>query len=171
MVASDSDTPKKEAKEPNEPKEVKDAKTQNSADTSAMANEEPYSLVGKCFAEFIAVMIFVIIGSFQALTEFDGVLHAALAHGIAIFVLVSCFAHISGGHVNPAVTFGIALAGKIKWLEAGLYIVAQLLGGLVGSLLVRLMLIEHLRLPVFYNANNSKCSFKERQEIARTACL
>ncbi|VDL86733.1 unnamed protein product, partial [Nippostrongylus brasiliensis] len=46
----------------------------------------------------------------------------------------------SGGHVNPAVTFGIALAGKIKWLEAGLYIVAQLLGGLVGSLLVRLWL-------------------------------
>uniref|UniRef100_A0A0K0D1B7 Major intrinsic protein, Aquaporin-like protein n=1 Tax=Angiostrongylus cantonensis TaxID=6313 RepID=A0A0K0D1B7_ANGCA len=46
----------------------------------------------------------------------------------------------SGGHVNPAVTIGLTAAGKIPPLEAVLYIVAQLLGGVFGSLMVRSLL-------------------------------
>ncbi|KAJ1361315.1 hypothetical protein KIN20_020532 [Parelaphostrongylus tenuis] len=78
--------------------------------------------------------------SLQALTTYDGVLHAALCHGVAIFVLASVFGHISGGHVNPAVTIGIAAAGKLPPLDAVLYIIAQLLGGVLGSLMVRVLL-------------------------------
>ncbi|KAJ1347561.1 hypothetical protein KIN20_002648 [Parelaphostrongylus tenuis] len=55
---------------------------------------EPYSLTARCAAEFVAVMAFVLVGSLQALTTYDGVLHAALCHGVAIFVLASVFGHI-----------------------------------------------------------------------------
>uniref|UniRef100_A0A7I4YTH9 Major intrinsic protein domain containing protein n=1 Tax=Haemonchus contortus TaxID=6289 RepID=A0A7I4YTH9_HAECO len=102
------------------------------------SESETYSLLTKCVAEFIAVLIFIFVGSTQAIvTNVDGVLHAAITHGVAIFVLVSCFAHISGGHVNPAVTIGLAAAGKIPPLDALLYVVSQLCGGTVGALFVR----------------------------------
>ncbi|KAL6742134.1 hypothetical protein Aduo_015322 [Ancylostoma duodenale] len=85
-------------------------------------------------------MMFVTIGSLQALTTYDGVIHAALSHGVAIFILVSVFAHISGGHVNPAVTIGVAAAAKMRPIEAVFYIVAQLAGGIIGALIVRVVL-------------------------------
>ncbi|PAV57394.1 hypothetical protein WR25_12256 [Diploscapter pachys] len=69
---------------------------------------------------------------------FDGILHAAFAHGICIFILVSAFGGISGGHINPAVTLGVALVGKINPLHAVFYILSQLAGGFLGALLVRL---------------------------------
>ncbi|KIH54749.1 transporter, major intrinsic protein family protein [Ancylostoma duodenale] len=103
-------------------------------------NGPPYTIVTKCAAEFVAVMIFVTVGSLQAVHTGDGVLHAALCHGIAIFILVSVFAHISGGHVNPAVTLGVAAAGKMRPIEAVFYVIAQLAGGLFGALIVRSIL-------------------------------
>ncbi|CAJ0590730.1 unnamed protein product [Cylicocyclus nassatus] len=109
--------------------------------SSSMPSEgAPYSIVSKCAAEFFALMAFVLVGSLQAVTTYDGVLHAAFCHGIAIVVLVAIFAHISGGHVNPAVTLGVAVAGKMPPIEAIFYVVAQLLGGLLGSFIVRAIL-------------------------------
>ncbi|KJH43939.1 channel protein, MIP family [Dictyocaulus viviparus] len=104
------------------------------------AQPEPYSVSTKCAAEFVAVMAFVVVGSLQALNTHDGILHAALSHGVAIFVLVSVFAHISGGHINPAVTLGLAVAGKMTPLEAICYVISQLAGGVLGALLVRSLL-------------------------------
>jgi len=54
-----------------------------------------------------------------------------------IFILVYCTAGISGGHINPAVTFGLFLARKVSLVRALLYIVAQCLGAICGVGLVK----------------------------------
>jgi aquaporin TIP len=64
----------------------------------------------------------------------------ALAHGLAIALLVSATANISGGFVNPAVTFGAAIAGKLKVSTALFFIAAQLVGAVLGALLLKAVL-------------------------------
>ena len=59
----------------------------------------------------------------------------ALAHGLALLVMVSAFGAISGGHFNPAVTFGLWISGKIESVKAGGYVVAQLVGGFLAAAL------------------------------------
>lgn len=62
----------------------------------------------------------------------------ALAHGLALFAAVASSVNVSGGHVNPAVTFGALLGGRISLVRALYYWVAQLLGSIVACLLLRL---------------------------------
>ncbi|KAK9028145.1 hypothetical protein V6N11_067957 [Hibiscus sabdariffa] len=62
----------------------------------------------------------------------------ALAHGLALFAAVASSINVSGGHVNPAVTFGALLGGRISVVRAVYYWVAQLLGAIVACLLLRL---------------------------------
>jgi aquaporin Z len=61
---------------------------------------------------------------------------AALAIGSALMVMIYAGGHFSGGHYNPAVTLGVTLRGKLPPAEAGPYMVAQVLGGLVAAGLV-----------------------------------
>ncbi|KAJ0962331.1 hypothetical protein J5N97_030159 [Dioscorea zingiberensis] len=98
-------------------------------------------------AEFISMLIFVFAGegsgmAFSKLTSDGattpaGLIAAALAHAFALFVAVSVGANISGGHVNPAVTFGAFIGGNITFLRAILYWIAQLLGSVVACLLLK----------------------------------
>ena len=62
-----------------------------------------------------------------------GLLVVALAHGVVLAVLVSSLGAVSGGHFNPAVTFGVWLAGQIPGRRAVSYVIAQLIGGLVAA--------------------------------------
>ena len=66
-----------------------------------------------------------------------GLVAVAVCHGFALFVAVSVGANISGGHVNPAVTFGLALGGQITILTGIFYWIAQLLGSIVACLLLK----------------------------------
>jgi aquaporin TIP len=66
-------------------------------------------------------------------------LAVALAHAFALFAAVSSSMHVSGGHVNPAVTFGALVGGRISVLRAVYYWIAQLLGAIVAALLLRLV--------------------------------
>ena len=59
----------------------------------------------------------------------------ALAHGLAIAVMVSAVGHISGGHFNPAVTLGFVVTRRIEPVLAGVYWVAQLAGATAAALL------------------------------------
>ncbi len=63
-----------------------------------------------------------------------GLLGIALAHGLAIAVMVSALGAVSGGHFNPAVTFGFLAARRMKPGRAVAYILAQLIGGTLGAL-------------------------------------
>lgn len=67
----------------------------------------------------------------------SGLVAAALAHAFALFVAVSVGANISGGHVNPAVTFGAFIGGNITFFRSILYWIAQLLGSVVACWLLK----------------------------------
>jgi MIP family channel proteins len=57
-----------------------------------------------------------------------------LAFGIALLVVVAAIGHVSGGHVNPAVTLALAVTGKFPWRYVPAYVIAQLLGAVLGAL-------------------------------------
>ncbi|NXR67672.1 AQP2 protein, partial [Rhadina sibilatrix] len=89
------------------------------------------------FAEFLATLVFVLFGLGSALdwpsAPAPSTLQIALAFGLAIGTLVQAFGHISGAHINPAVTLGCLLGSQLSLLRALFYVVAQLLGGVVGA--------------------------------------
>ena len=61
----------------------------------------------------------------------------------AVFVAVTVAGPISGAHLNPAVTIGLAIAGKFAWSQVASYIIAQLLGAMLGAFLVWLFHKDH----------------------------
>lgn len=69
-----------------------------------------------------------------------GLTGIAIAHGLAIACFVSAAAAISGGHLNPAVSFGLWLARKIDATTFGAYVVSQLIGGILGAFAARFCL-------------------------------
>lgn len=97
-------------------------------------------------AEFIATLLFIFLGAGTVVVTGglmkEGLTSArlvaiALAHGFAIALLVAATAKVSGGHINPAVTFGALVTGKIDIGKAVMYVVAQLFGAVVGALLLK----------------------------------
>lgn len=95
-------------------------------------------------AEFIGTGLFVFIGTgtvvavSATVSDFGSALIAiSLAHGLAIAVMVAATARISGGHLNPAVTFAAALTGKMKVSTAVLYIGGQLAAAVFAVLLLK----------------------------------
>jgi MIP family channel proteins len=83
-------------------------------------------------AELIGTFALVFVGS--AISMYDaGLLAVALAHGLTLAVFMYTFGHISGAHINPAVTFGLALNGTVKWGEAAVYWVAQFAGAVLAA--------------------------------------
>lgn len=93
-------------------------------------------------AEFIATLLFIFLGAGTVVVTGglmkEGLTSArlvaiALAHGLAIALLVAATAKVSGGHINPAVTFGALITGKVSLAKAIMYVVAQLVGAVVGA--------------------------------------
>jgi aquaporin Z len=100
------------------------------------------STVRPLTAEFLGTFGFVFIGA--ALVVVDamsapglGLGLIAIGHAIALSVMVTMTMRISGGHLNPAVTFGLWVAGRIDGRRAGLYVVTQLAAAVVAALCVR----------------------------------
>jgi len=95
----------------------------------------------KCIAEFIGTFTLIFIGVGAIHNSSDpsagvGLLGVALAHGLAIAVMVSATGGISGGHLNPAVTLGVLVGGKIKPADAVAYWISQLAGGVAAGLVL-----------------------------------
>ena len=63
--------------------------------------------------------------------------------GVAVAIAVYAVGRISGAHLNPAVTFGLAAIGSFPWSDVPGYIAAQLIGGLAGAVLVWLVYLPH----------------------------
>ncbi|CAI9754067.1 unnamed protein product [Fraxinus pennsylvanica] len=99
-------------------------------------------------AEFLSTLVFVFAGegSVLALAKMykDTTLGAsslvviALAHALSLFAAVASSMNVSGGHVNPAVTFGALVGGRVSVLRAIYYWIAQLLGSVLAAILLRL---------------------------------
>lgn len=90
-------------------------------------------------AEFIGTFTLVFIGAGAgALADpgSAGLVGVALAHGLALMVIVYTWGSISGAHVNPAVTLGVAFTGRINSLTAVIYWTSQFLGAIAASYLL-----------------------------------
>jgi MIP family channel proteins len=68
-----------------------------------------------------------------------GTAGVAAGFGVGLMMMLFAFAHISGGHFNPAVTFGLAAGGRFPWSELPGYWLAQLTGGVIAATVVRLL--------------------------------
>src|SRR3989442_13034940 len=93
-------------------------------------------------AELIGTFAFVFIGAGSIITNTlthgaIGTLGIALAHGLALSIMITVFAATSGGHINPAVTVAMLVTRRIAPLLGLLYIVAQLVGATLAGLLLR----------------------------------
>lgn len=85
-------------------------------------------------AEFIGTFALIFVGIGAIKTAGHDVLAVALAHGLTIAAFVAATMHVSGGQLNPAVTFGLFCGGHMKLADAFRYWIAQLLGGVAGAL-------------------------------------
>lgn len=95
-----------------------------------------YGLVARLSAEAFGSLFLVVAGLGVPLFSIpqSSPLPAALAAGLAVTAVMLAFGYVSGGHFNPAVTLGHAVAGRIRLGDAATYIGAQLAGALLGAL-------------------------------------
>lgn len=103
------------------------------------------NVVGAAVAELIGTFILIFTGCAVAVAAilqrptagpvYDS-LAVALAFGIALVVIVAATGHVSGAHVNPAVTLSLAVTNKFSWQYVPIYIGAQLLGAVLGAIAV-----------------------------------
>jgi glycerol uptake facilitator protein/aquaporin Z/aquaporin NIP len=93
-------------------------------------------------AELVGTAILVFVGTAAAahgrLGGGEGggyqVLTVALTFGLVLVALVAALGHVSGCHLNPAITLGLALTGRFPWRQVPVYVAAQVLGAVLGAL-------------------------------------
>ncbi len=103
--------------------------------------------------EFIGTLVLVLLGDGvcaacslnKSKAKGGGWVVIALAWGFAVMMGVLIAGPVSGAHLNPAVTLGLAVAGKFAWGQVLGYVVAQMLGGFVGALLVYVFYKDHYK--------------------------
>ncbi|KAK7091111.1 hypothetical protein V1264_008840 [Littorina saxatilis] len=91
-------------------------------------------------AEFLAQILFVFLGGCSAMfttTDNAQIIKIALGFGLSIMALIQMIGHVSGGHINPAVTIAMAVALNISIARAVMYVAAQVLGAIVGGFLLK----------------------------------
>ena len=91
------------------------------------------SNIKKMIAEFVGTCVLVVFGCGAAIVSGVDLVATALAFGLVIVAMAYSVGNISGCHINPAVSFGMLVAGKMKLKEFFEYIIAQFLGGLAGA--------------------------------------
>ena len=106
------------------------------------------------FGEFLGTFILILLGngvvanvnlnkthSFNA-----GWIVITAGWGMAVFVAVLATADLSGAHINPAVTLGLAFSGLFEWIRVIPFILAQMLGAMLGALMVYIFFYDHFKI-------------------------
>ncbi|KAL4229080.1 hypothetical protein ACF0H5_012119 [Mactra antiquata] len=111
---------------------------------SGILNElKTWELWRAVLAEGIATLLFVFIGTMSAVgivpvTDVTGnFVRIALAFGLMIAICIQMIGHVSGGHMNPAVSIAMAVAMEISPTRALFYTISQCIGAILGSLLLK----------------------------------
>ena len=91
-------------------------------------------------AEFIGTFALIFIGAGAVAIDVGGLAGAAFAHGFVVVAFIYAYGHISGTHINPAVTLGLLIAGEIEFVAAVGYWIVQFLGGILGAVLLNALL-------------------------------
>ena len=97
--------------------------------------------MNKYLAEFVGTFVLVFCGVGAAVLDGKdlGPVGISLTFGLTLAAMAYAIGPISGCHINPAVTIGVAVAGKMKWMDTPGYIIAQVLGGIAASALLLLI--------------------------------
>ncbi len=102
----------------------------------------------KYIAELLGTMVLVLLGCGSAVFAGDiagtvgggtGTLGVALAFGLSVVAMAYCIGNISGCHINPAITLGVWLNGKMETKDAFMYMLFQIVGAIIGSLILSLL--------------------------------
>src|SRR5580692_8461909 len=110
-----------------------------------------YNLTQKLTAEFIGTFALIFFGAGAVCVDMQlrtnatggiGLLAIALAHGLAIAIMVSALGHISGGHFNPAVTIGFWVTRRVNTVDTILYWAAQLAGAIAAAFVLKSVIPE-----------------------------
>lgn len=109
------------------------------------------SLFTKCLFEFVGTMVMILLGDGvcsactlnKTKAQGAGWIVITLGWGFAVMAGVFIAGPYSGAHLNPAVTVGLALAGRFSWYAVLPYIAAQMLGGFVGAVLMYAVYTDH----------------------------
>ena len=113
-------------------------------------------LLGTLFLVFVigTVVTLFVASSPEAQTGSDFAV-VGLVHAFMLFGLIMAFGAVSGGHFNPAITLAAAVQRKIDWVDAVVYMLAQLSGAVLGALLVKGLLLDEGRALGYGNAEVS----------------
>jgi aquaporin Z len=95
---------------------------------------ETSSTTQKIAAEALGTYVLVLFGCGTAIFSGGDYLATALAFGLSVLVGAYAFGRISGAHLNPAVSFGAALSGRVAWREVPVYVGSQLGGAILAGL-------------------------------------
>ena len=102
----------------------------------------------KYISEMLGTMVLVLMGCGSAVFAGDlagavgtgvGTLGVALAFGLAVVAMAYTIGGISGCHINPAITLGVFLSGRMNGKDAGMYILFQIIGAILGSAILYLL--------------------------------
>lgn len=94
----------------------------------------------KYIAEGVGTMLLTLIACGVAVTSGVNLVATSLAFGLVIVAAAYSIGNVSGCHINPAVSIALTVAGKMEVKECVKYVIAQVIGAFVGSLLLALML-------------------------------
>jgi aquaporin Z len=96
-----------------------------------------YDAARKAVAEFVGTFTLLMAGVGAVVVSGQGgLVGVALAHGLALAIMITALGHISGGHFNPAVTFGLLVTRRIAPTVAVIYWLAQLAGAVAACLII-----------------------------------
>ena len=84
-------------------------------------------------AEFVGTFVLIFIGAGSVVINPENLVAVALAFGSVVIAFVYVYGHISGAHINPAVTLGLLIAGEIQFATAIWYWIVQFAGGILGA--------------------------------------
>ena len=97
----------------------------------------------KYFAECIGTFVLTLLGCgtamFLGCNTPAGVVGTAVAFGLTVIAMAYTIGGISGCHINPAITFGVALSGRMKWGEAVGYWIGQIVGAILAGAVLLLL--------------------------------
>ena len=112
------------------------------------------TMTSKMVAEMLGTMVLVLMGCGAAViagadgTSGVGLLGIAFAFGLSVVAMAYAIGHISGCHINPAISIAMVAAGRMKAKEAGLYVLAQIAGAILGTGILYLIFTNQVNSPV-----------------------
>ncbi|CAF3566949.1 unnamed protein product [Rotaria sp. Silwood1] len=98
-------------------------------------------IIQPMIVELIGTIFFILIGLLGSCSDENknNSLITGLSFGLSLIIFVASLGHISGGHFNPAVTLGVLITGNIQLKKALLYMLMQLIGGVMAAGIFRLL--------------------------------